>query len=34
MKNKMKKEGKNNPEWVEIVTKAYDSGIDLSSKYL
>lgn len=34
VKDEMKKEGKNSPTWVEIVTKAYETGVDLSSKYL
>lgn len=34
VKDEMIKDGSDNPTWPEIVTKAYTTGVDLSSKAL
>ena len=34
VKKELEKEGAQNPSWLDVVTKAYLNGVDLSSKYL
>ncbi len=32
--DELKKNGSDDPSWLDLVTRAYNMGIDLSSKYL